>query len=341
MQNAVRTTRGAEHGVASPLRARSSARGGARGSQEQRRAFTLVELVIVLAIVSLLLALIVPATNAMFRDRKFADAETLLQGMLKTARADALRAEGVETGLLFYLDAGGRQRVVGLRKETRHIGEPAWENVFVITPERTFALPAPIRVVPRYAVEPPDPDDDAHTFSDVELANNSFLDPTPPYNANQRHRNVFSMTYAGDGQLFVDRIVLVMDQDADGDGYGDVTDMFGAGKDDPADHYFDREGERQEFPPLNGLPSTVPDKKKPGVQEDEFPLVIVDPAEPKTALNFPSVDGLLVYDDDTFREQTDAAAKRAYLLETARPYYVNRYSGEVIPGPRGEGTLSP
>lgn len=304
-----------------------------RGEAARRRGFTLVELVVVLAIIAVLVAMIVPGANAMLRDRKITDAETLLQGMLKTARADALRAEAVETGLLFFVDASGRQRIVGLRKEARHIGEPAWENVFIINADRSFALPDPIRVVPRYAIEPDDPQNQPRRFSDTELANNDFNQPPPPYNEPQRHRNVFSMIYAPDGQLVVGRDVLVLDEDADSDGFGDVTDMTVNQPQAPAQKYYTRDDQSKEFPPEK-TGKTVPVLNPP--PEEEFLFIVVDPDNAQTALNFASVDGLLVYDDDVFREQSDPAGKRAYLLESARPYYVNRYTGEIIPGARGE-----
>ena len=62
-----------------------------------------------------------------------------------------------------------------------------------------------------------------------------------------------------------------------------------------------------------------------------------------TAINFPTVDGILLYDDEQFQEiagpnGSNASEARAFLLRTARPLYVNRNTGAIIRGPIGEGT---
>jgi hypothetical protein len=53
-------------------------------------------------------------------------------------------------------------------------------------------------------------------------------------------------------------------------------------------------------------------------------------------IDFHSVDGLLVYDNATFREYGDPAQRREYLLRTGQPLYIARHSGEVVRGPLGE-----
>ena len=48
----------------------------------------------------------------------------------------------------------------------------------------------------------------------------------------------------------------------------------------------------------------------------------------------------MVYDDSLYRDFGSgleaAADKRAFLLDTAQPFYVNRFTGAVIRGPIGE-----
>jgi hypothetical protein len=58
------------------------------------------------------------------------------------------------------------------------------------------------------------------------------------------------------------------------------------------------------------------------------------------ALNFPSVDGLLLYDDSVFNEFTDEEEKREFLLSTGAPLYVNRMTGSLIRGPAGENVAT-
>ena len=67
-----------------------------------------------------------------------------------------------------------------------------------------------------------------------------------------------------------------------------------------------------------------------------LPFLIFDELAGEVAINFPSVDGLLVYDNSVFRSLDLAEDKRDYLLESAQPFYVNRYTGAIIRGPRGE-----
>ena len=58
------------------------------------------------------------------------------------------------------------------------------------------------------------------------------------------------------------------------------------------------------------------------------------------AINFPSVDGLLLYDDAVFRRMGDAKSKREFLIRTAQPIYVAGASGLVILGPIAENEVA-
>ena len=54
------------------------------------------------------------------------------------------------------------------------------------------------------------------------------------------------------------------------------------------------------------------------------------------AINFRSVDGLLVYDDSLFAELATPDEKRDLIIKTAQPLYISRLSGAVVLGPAGE-----
>ena len=74
-----------------------------------------------------------------------------------------------------------------------------------------------------------------------------------------------------------------------------------------------------------------------------LPLLVVDNtnANKPVAINFPSVDGLLVYDDSLFNEFDVDKDKRDFLFRTSQPIYVNRLTGSVVRGPVGEIALGP
>ena len=310
---------------------------GRKGSS----AFTLVEMVIVVAVILLVLGIVLPAASTLWKQRRISEAQNTISGSLMSARAKAMENDFGDSGLLFYLDDAGVQRIAAINQDAKKAANPdtreAWANVFNILPERTYAMPVPMRVVPRYAVEDPndpkwagvDPDKvKAETFSKEELANNDFT--TPPGDQAQRHRNFFTMIYSNDGQLRVRRDVLIRDEDKDADQNpgGDVTGLGvgGAGTSPvPVSKYYDQANVAQNIDPK-------------GVEKIDS--LVSDTGNRDVALNFPSVDGLLVYDESLFAAAGDAAAKRKYLLESAQPFYVHRLTGAVIRGPIGEAVAT-
>ena len=290
--------------------------------------------------------------------RDIAQAENTIRGLLMTARANAMRASGVESGLLFYVDRNGTQRVVSIEQDEAGVLEcirachqeagadvcrngcdAAWENVFRVTRERQLRLPKPMRAVPRYVVDTEQgAGADTEFFSAEELANNAFNPSDESIEADeaQRHRNYFTMVYSGNGRLLVRRDVLIRDDgrddDEDGDTFGDLTGMLVG-----YDHSADEPNVRTYYSQDDNEP--VPIDPTPGVSANEaraVPFLVFDERD-KVAINFPSVDGLLVYDDSLFNDvDSDEDKKRDYLLSTAQPFYVSRLSGAVIRGPRGE-----
>lgn len=311
----------------------------------------MVEMIIVVAIIVVLVTLVLPAASTLWAERKQADAENAIQGLLMSTRARAMQADGTESGFLAFLDDAGNQhlaaieRIHGDAELVRNLemcmphlsdeertdlkdslrysqGTMPWQNVFVVRDEPDQVLPAPMRIVPRYVVDPDsaDPNRKVWTFSDDELTNNNFN--APPANLSQRHRNYFTVVFSTSGELLVGRDVVIMDCNADEaeNALGDRTSLLVG----PAESFTDVAEDREvvvRFIDRRGEAATIQN------------LVLGNDTEP-TAINFTSVDGLLVYDDAVFQQQPPAE-KRNYLIRTARPIYVSRYTGSVVRGPVG------
>jgi type II secretory pathway pseudopilin PulG len=313
-------------------------------------------MLVVVVIVIIALTLVLPSARTMWDQRKVSDAENIIRGLLMTARANALRASGVESGLLFYVDRNGTQRVVSIEQDEQGksdcirtcyedgLGDcevscgATWENVFRVTEDRQQRLPKPMRAVPRYVIDSGGVGiDDTEVFSDQELANNLFgpASGNPvEFDEAQRHRNYFTMVYSSDGGLLIRRDVLIRDDDLDnngeGDTYGDLAGMLVGydrpGKEPNVTQYYSQDDNQP-----------VPIDTRAGAkvsQRRAVPFLVVDGQN--VAVNFPTVDGLLVYDDSSFNGFADEEEKRDFLLRTALPFYISRMSGAVIRGPRGE-----
>ena len=297
-----------------------------------RCGFTLVEMIVVIGIIVIIVAMVVPAAGTLWRERKAAEADNALQGLLMVTRANALRADGVETGLLFFMDERGAQRVVSIENadppNPTLDGYLAYANVFNITDDRDQLLPTPMRVVPRYAVDdsstrPTAPDEEL--FSNPELDNDSFKSPPQDVDEAQRHRNFFSMVYSTEGHLLVGRDVVIQDRDENEDGLGDRT-RLGVGPGPPT------AAETSQYYMLDGTPQDL-DPTGGGLALE---FLVADPANQQVAINFRTVDGLLIYDDALLRSLPPGDQKRTFLLESAQPLYVSRWTGVVIRGPIGE-----
>ena len=299
------------------------------------RAFTLVEMVIVVAVILLVLGIVLPAASTLWKQRRVSEAQDAISGLLMTARAKAMENDFGDSGLFFYLDDAGVQRIAAINQDAKKAANPdtreAWANVFNVLPERTYTLPVPMRVVPRYAVEnkttnPNAKDYELFSEDGVELANNDFTTLPGGADQAQRHRNFFTMIYSSGGQLRVRRDVLIRDADADADENpgGDVTGLGvgGAGTPPaPVSKYYDQENVSKDIDPK-------------GVEKIDS--LVTDAGNLDVAINFPSVDGLLVYDESLFAAAGDAEQKRKYLIDDSQPFYVHRLTGAVVRGPVGE-----
>jgi len=306
-----------------------------------RAAFTLIEMMVVVAVILIILGLALPAASSLWEERKTAETVNTIQGLLMTSRAQAMQADAVETGFLAYVDSQGTQHLVSIEQRRDKLSDPnpRWSDVFVIgeypVPDgeeglvsggADHTIPAPRRVIPRYAVElnpaggtTASPD----YFEDDELNNDDFVDP--PGDQAQRHRNFFTMIFSTDGQLQVGRNVLIQDINRISQVDTDATPR----------------GDRTGLPVSPEAPKSFYDAEDNEldldfVSDDKFARnFIVGKAEDDKAVNFPSVDGLLVYDESLYSGLT-VGEKRDFLIETAQPLYVSRWTGTLIVGPVGE-----
>jgi hypothetical protein len=299
-------------------------------------AFTLVEMIVVVAIVVVVVGLVLPAITAMWNERKLSESVNTLQGLFMTSRARALRPDSGEVGFFAYVDEDGAQHLAPIEPHPCAVANPAWQDIFVFSDQPDQVLPAPMRVMPRYAVVRKSGAPAFEEFNDDELDNTDFA---KPYDQTQRHRNFFAMVFSRDGLLLARPVVLIQDKDEDEDNNGDRTGLW-AGKGDPdakvdctRDH---PEATTTRYYPLNS-PASGPAPIDGQAGTAKFPWLLLNgegAAVVDVAINFPSVDGLLVYDDSLFNA-IPKDQKREYLLRTAQPLYVSRFTGKMIRGPVG------
>jgi prepilin-type N-terminal cleavage/methylation domain-containing protein len=306
-------------------------------------AFTLVEMIVVIAVILVLVGIVLPAATTMWSQRRISEAQNTVQGLLRSTRAKAFQGERGDVGLFFYVDERGVQQIVTITRspfdpddppentggdlppESRWQSDCGWRDVYTVAAEGRQAMPPGMRVVPRYAIDdPPSGGDSFAFFSAEELANDDFT--TVVEDQAQRHRNFFSVLFAADGRLLTGRDVLIRDRDEDPDGdprhgFGDVTGLTIS---DDAQRYFAQNG----APATIGGEACVP-------ADSALSDLVVEPGG-TTALNFRSVDGILVHDDSLFKDAGTPEERRRLLVESAQPFYIHHLTGAVVKGPSGE-----
>jgi len=306
-----------------------------RNAARARCAFTLIELLVVVAIILLILSVVGPGVTKMWDQRLESQAETVVAGAIRSTQMQA--RTGGERGLLFYMD-GNEQKIAPIRPGRRVGSESGGTidhlyvvaDVFEVTDGMIYRIPPPFRVCPRNVVDEYTPPRDPVTWNDWELNNKDvFTSPPVSGRGTQRHCNFFAIVFGPDGRLRVGRNVLIHDADYDPNEPDEERRKDRTGLLDrsarPAARYYDANGTPQPFPtPFGG---SVPRIER---------LVAANVSGGVTALNFPCVDGVLVYDGTYYWDLPDAEARRDFLREKAVPYYVSRLTGDIMRGPVGE-----
>ncbi|MCB9866225.1 MAG: prepilin-type N-terminal cleavage/methylation domain-containing protein [Phycisphaerales bacterium] len=321
-----------------------------------RSAFTLIEMVVVIAIISLLLALVLPGAAAMWKQRNEAGTINLVRGLLESARSQARRAG--ERGLLFYVDPiDNIQRIAFIEAEPPNaeddsvcianskpagcITAPMAVYRYRVTSDKVYTVPSPYRVAPAVAMQWAQciADDNASACVDGcpgpvqsvdtirrRLGNNDFyIDDSSTTGAmkSPRQRNYFAVIFDRNGVLQVGRNVLVHDPNAD-----DPSQLTG----DKLRLAVTAPLQAMKFYNACG---TTEDIRPTGVNVGLSNLVSYDSG---VAAGFTSVAGLVVYDDSVAVDlaSLDAGTQLASeLLANGRPLFISRQTGDIIMGEKG------
>ncbi len=295
----------------------------------------MIELGVVITIIALLITIVLPSVTRMWSARKVATAENYMRAALTIALRRAASPDRGESGLLFVLDETGAQRIYQIERQA--VRDPAnfnatrgaliSQNRFVILEDAEYVVPEPMRFVPLWAVRTQDSDNAPFAYSPEELANNNFETPglsVGSWQEGQRHRNYFSLVFSPDGRLLTGRDVLIVDADENDDGLGDRTGLRVGEAEEYYAVYSTDEGDQLDIDPAGDL------------RLEDLVSAFQAGSGVATAINFPAVNGVLLYDESVFAAQPTPVAKREALLSFARPFYIAGPGGALVRGPIGE-----
>ncbi|GMV25579.1 MAG: hypothetical protein AMXMBFR58_16100 [Phycisphaerae bacterium] len=111
------------------------------------RAFTLLELLVVISLIALLLAIAAPSVNAIIRSTEEAAAKNQLDVAMSAARSQAVVSEsGQDSAAVFFFTPGGKCSIGVFRKageleDVDTFGNPVRRDVFVPSGMQLFSLP--------------------------------------------------------------------------------------------------------------------------------------------------------------------------------------------------------
>jgi type II secretory pathway pseudopilin PulG len=322
--------------------------GPSRG--RRRGAFSLIELVVTLGVLTILLGITLPAVSSMLEGKNRAQIQNTVRGILRSARVRALNSR--ETGLFFFLDGDVQKAVFieaepvdktdadgdGVPDQDVNVTDQAAADRFRVLPEEVFVFPPPFRVTPLDVLQKEDDNPTAdYIWDDIELATerpSTRADGDLRYNVEgpRYHRNFCTIIFDAQGKLVVGRSVLIHDAPAPSTPPAKVFGLTTGLRLEPASKY---------QPQGNGPPNVAAvdlDTGSPGADVADLVFSKENGAGQPIALNFPSVDGVLLYDDSLFKELP--GERREFIARTGQPMYISRQTGRVIAGPVGENDLA-
>ncbi len=284
-------------------------------------------------IIGLLAVMTLPAVSRMWEDSRRADTDNKLRGLLMSARSRALNT--TPHGLFFYLE-NDVQKAVFIEADpadpTSQDDEAGGVTIQdtndrfrVVMDAKVYEFPAPFRVMPREVLDQTAPP--AYDWSDAELTNNDYtvLTTDAPPNGAHNHRNFFTVLFSKSGGLVMRNVVLIHD----GPATAVIGEITGLAVKNLTDYQVNTDASA---PPASQFPSGA---TLPG-------MVYTTVGSTDVAINFPSVDGFLIYDDAVFADFLDAGSgARDYLIRDAQPIYISRQTGATVRGPRGESEPPP
>ena len=285
-----------------------------------RNSFTIIELVVVLTIIALLMTVVLPGISDMWEQRKIASAHNTLIGAINLAKMTALEKR-TESGLFFALDEDV-QRIYPIESAQDPDNRAETQYTFKAVDGKVITMPKPMRAAPLNVFERGTGlfgmALDVATWSPNEIANDDYRDrdTTLSYlKGPQRHRNFFTLIFSSEGELIVNRDVIVQDT-------------------------WEATFTSQTFPtggapgPKTGL--IVHDTLKMplyNTTDDDVPVdteyAIVDSQSNPDAVNFKSVNGVVLYNEDVLKMQGDMTLQLKYMHERTRPLFVHPITGTI------------
>lgn len=211
-------------------------------STERRKSFTLVEMVVVIAVIIIISTLIFPAITTMWRDAQVKNSHHKIAGLLRTARARSLSLHHMSYGVLFYVDPTYNHQVAVCIDALAYpiTEDERWPDVidrFRVDTKNPylFTMDDFVRIAP-FSV--------ALGWENDDLLNDD-------YRAGKQ-RNFFAIIFRRGERVYSCPYILY-DVDEDDDGFGDtlrlpVGDTIGEFGGPMRDIVLDNDGERRNLP---------------------------------------------------------------------------------------------
>lgn len=177
------------------------------------KAFTLVEMVVVVGVILIILGLVLPAFSKMWNDAQVRNSHQKIESLLRVARARSLDLHYIAYGVLFYVDPTHNHQVAVFIDALPYPVAPdeVWPDVcdrFVVDTNdgNLFSMSDFVRISPFEALE----------WEDTDLLNNDYR--------TGKQRNFFAIIFQRGSRARPNSYILY-DVDKDDDGLGDTLHL--------------------------------------------------------------------------------------------------------------------